>query len=150
MIQQTLNLKQWNTQRRTVIWQQVEVQGSTKDSWWLESQKRETPWTSWKVYSRRKKISFRWRSKKNYERRTMLEWISERRVNGFRVSCKPIRAKARKMLNESQSVDTDTKVLVFSDGWVQKFLNRNGLSDQLVDRLCVYILKVRLLRKKME
>ena len=80
----------------------------------------------------------------------MLEWISERRVNGFRVSCKPIRAKARKMLNESQSVDTDTKVLVFSDGWVQKFLNRNGLSDQLVDRLCVYILKVRLLRKKME
>ena len=67
-----------------------------------------------------------------------------------------------KLYNEGQSVAVETKGLVFSDGWVHKFLNRNGLSirrrrteaqaipDQWGDRLCAYILKVRRLRNRME
>ncbi len=52
-------------------------------------------------------------------------------------------------------------MLSYSDGWVQKFMNRNGLSirrrtteaqknpNQLVDKLCAFILKVRRLRRRM-
>ena len=59
---------------------------------------------------------------------TLLERIPDRRTNGFRVSRKLLKVKARKFYNEGQLVDTETKALVFSDGWVKKFLNRNELS----------------------
>ena len=59
---------------------------------------------------------------------TLLEWTSEKPTNGFRASRELIKAKASKFYNEGQSVDKETKALAFSDGGVQKFLNRNGLS----------------------
>ena len=58
----------------------------------------------------------------------LLERIPERRTNGFRVSRKLLKVKARKLYDEGQSVDTETKALVVSDGWVKKCLNRNELS----------------------
>ena len=57
--------------------------------------------------------------------------------------------------------DPNTTKLTFSEGWLEKFMKRNGLTvrrcttvaqkrpDQLIDKLCAYILKVRRLRRKM-
>ena len=67
---------------------------------------------------------------------TLLEWISERCSEfnhlWFCVSRKLIKAEARKLRNEGQSVDTTgghrNQGAGFNDGWAQKFLNRNGLS----------------------
>ena len=69
--------------------------------------------------------------------------------------------KAAKFQEEKEKEDPNTTKLTFSHGWLEKFMNRNGLSmrrrttegqkspDQLIDKLCAYILKIRRLRMKM-
>ena len=69
--------------------------------------------------------------------------------------------KAAKFQEEKEKEDPNITKLTFSQGWLEKFMNRNGLSvrrrtteaqkspDQLIDKLCAYILKVRRLRNKM-
>ena len=71
--------------------------------------------------------------------------------------------KAAKFQEEEEKEDPNiTKfILIFSQGWLEKFMNRNALSvrrrtteaqkspDQLIDELCAYILKIRRLRMKM-
>lgn len=91
----------------------------------------------------------------------LLEWIFDRRSKGLRVSRKIIMAKAAKFQEEKEKEDPNIAKLTFSQGWLEKFMNRNGLSmrrrttesqkspDQLIDRLCAYILKIRRLRMKM-
>ena len=56
--------------------------------------------------------------------------------------------------------DLNSKTISFSDGWVQKFMRRHGLSirrrtteaqknpSQLIDKLCAYVVKVRKLRQR--
>ena len=91
----------------------------------------------------------------------LLEWISNRRDKGFRVSRKLIQLKAREFQNEKNAIDNGRTELIFSNGWVQKFMARNGLSirrrttlaqktpKQLIDKLCAYVLKMRRLCKRM-
>ena len=71
--------------------------------------------------------------------------------------------KAAKFQEEKEKEDPNiTKfILIFSQRWLEKFMNRNALSvrrrtteaqkspDQLIDKLCAYILKIRRLRMKM-
>ena len=69
--------------------------------------------------------------------------------------------KAAKFQEEKEKEDPNITKLTFSQGWLEKFTNRNGLSvrrrttearkspDQLIDKLCAYILKIRRLRMKM-
>ena len=83
----------------------------------------------------------------------------EEEVYGFHANIIICKAKA---LQEGRPVDIDRGSLVYSDGWVQKFMARNGLSlrrrtteaqknpNQLVNKICAYILKVRRLRKRMD
>lgn len=91
----------------------------------------------------------------------MLEWIFDRRIKGLRVSRKIIMVKAAKFQEEKEKEDPNITKLTFSQGWLEKFVNRNGLSvrrrtteaqkspDQLIDKLCAYILKIRRLRMTM-
>ena len=58
----------------------------------------------------------------------LVQWIMERRENGLRVSRKLIQLKARKMQEEKTITDLNSKTISFSDGWVQKFMRRHGLS----------------------
>lgn len=56
--------------------------------------------------------------------------------------------KAAKFQEEKEKEDPNIAKLTFSQGWLEKFMNRNGLSvrrrtteaqkspDQLIDRLC--------------
>ena len=91
----------------------------------------------------------------------LLEWIFERRDKGFQVPYKLIQLKAREFQQENSAIDNGRMELFFSNGWVQKFMARNGLSirqhttqdqktpKQLIDKLCAYILKIRRLCKQM-
>ena len=91
----------------------------------------------------------------------LLEWIFDRRDKGFRVSRKLIQLKAREFQKQNNAIDSGRTELIFSNGWVQKFMTRNGLSikrrttqaqktpKQLIDKLCAYVLKIRRLRKRM-
>ena len=91
----------------------------------------------------------------------LLEWVFDRRDKGFRVSRKLIQLKAREFQNENSAIDNGRTELIFSNGWVQKFMAKNGLSirrrttqaqkspKQLIDKLCTYVLKIRRLRNQM-
>ena len=69
--------------------------------------------------------------------------------------------KAAKFQEEKEKEDLNITKLTFSQGWLEKFMSRNGMSvkcrtteaqkspDQLIDKLCAYILKLRRLRMKM-
>ena len=57
-----------------------------------------------------------------------LEWIFDRRDKGFRVSRKLIQLKAREFQKENSAIDSARTELIFSNGWVQKFMARNGLA----------------------
>ena len=88
------------------------------------------------------------------------EWIFDRRGKGLRVSRKMIMLKAKSLQDEKCQRDEGNKILSYSRGWLEKFMNRNGLSlrrrtteahktpDQLVDKLCAYNLKIRRLRTR--
>ena len=90
----------------------------------------------------------------------LVQWITERRGNGLCVSRKLIQLKAKKMQEEKTITDLNSKTISFSDGWVQKFMRRHGLSirrrtteaqknpSQLIDKLCAYVVKVRKLRQR--
>ena len=68
--------------------------------------------------------------------------------------------KAKSLQDEKCQYDEGDKILSYSCGWLEKFVNRNGLSlrrrtmeaqktpDQLTDKLCAYILKIRRLRTR--
>ena len=59
---------------------------------------------------------------------SFLEWIFDRRDKGFRVSRKLIQLKVREFQKENSAIDNGRTELIFSNGWVQKFMARNGLS----------------------
>ena len=83
----------------------------------------------------------------------LLEWIRSRRLKGLRVSRKLIMRKALHLSKEQQNTDDFTA----SNGWIQKFMRRYGLSlrrkttvaqkdlEQLVDKLVAYVLQARIL-----
>ena len=85
----------------------------------------------------------------------VLEWIFDRRSKGLRVSRKMIMLKAKGLKDKKCQRDKGDKILSYSRGCPEKFTNRNGLSlrrrtteaqktpDQLIDKLCAYILKIR-------
>ena len=58
----------------------------------------------------------------------LLEWIFDRRSKGLRVSRKIIMVKAAKFQEEKEKEDPNITKLTFSQGWLEKFMNRNGLS----------------------
>ena len=78
----------------------------------------------------------------------LLEWVHERRSNGFRVSRKMIRSKAR-FLHEEKCKEMELPpTFTASIGWVQKFMTRHGLfiqckttesqkTNRQTDRICV-------------
>ena len=90
----------------------------------------------------------------------LVQWITETRGNGLRVSRKLIQLKAKKMQEEKTITDLNSKTISFNDGWVQKFMRRHGLyihrrtteaqknPSQLIDKLCAYVAKVRKLRQR--
>ena len=62
--------------------------------------------------------------------------------------------KVKSLQEEKCQCDEGGKILSYSRGWLEKFMNRNGLSlrrrrteaqktDELIDRLYAYILKIR-------
>lgn len=69
--------------------------------------------------------------------------------------------KAAKFQEEKEKEDPKITKLTFSQGWLEKIMNRNGLSmrrrtteaqkspDQLIDKLYAYILKIRRLSMTM-
>ena len=57
----------------------------------------------------------------------ILEWIHNRRANGLRVSRKLIMVKA-KYLYDERCQEGEQDLFKASDGWLQKFMRRNGLS----------------------
>ena len=90
----------------------------------------------------------------------LLEWVHERRSNGFRVSRKMIRSKAR-FLHEEKCKEMELPpTFTASIGWVQKFMTRHGLCirrkttesqkdpEKLIDKLIAYVLQARRLRVK--
>ena len=90
----------------------------------------------------------------------VLEWIFDRRGKGLRVSKKMIMLKAKSLQDETCPHDERDKILSYNRGWLEKFMNRNGLSlrrrateaqktpNQLTDKLCTYILKIRRLHTR--
>ena len=58
----------------------------------------------------------------------LLEWIFDRCIKGLRVSRKIIMLKAAKFQEEKEKEDLNITKLTFSQGWLEKFMNRNGLS----------------------
>ena len=90
----------------------------------------------------------------------LLEWVHERRSNGFRVSRKMIRSKAR-FLHEEKCKEMELPpTFTASIGWVQKFMTRHGLCirrkttesqkdpEKLIDKLIAYVLQARRLHIK--
>ena len=85
----------------------------------------------------------------------LLEWIFHRRSKGLPVSRKIIMVKAAKFQKEKEKEDPNITKLTFSQGWLETFINKNGLSvrcrrteaqkspDQLIDKMCAYILKMK-------
>ena len=92
---------------------------------------------------------------------SLLEWIFERRSNGFRVSKKIITLKAKKLQEDMEKEDPTITKLTFSAGWLAKFMKRNGLTirrritdtqkspDHISYKLCGYVLKARRVHQKM-
>ena len=60
----------------------------------------------------------------------LLEWVHKRRSNGFRVSRKMIRSKARFPQEEKCKEMELPPTFTASIGWVQKFMTRHGLCIQ--------------------
>ena len=90
----------------------------------------------------------------------LLEWVHERRSNGFRVSRKMIRSKAR-FLHEEKCKEMELPpTFTASIGWVQKIMTRHGLCirrkttesqkdpEKLIDKLIAYVSQARRLRVK--
>lgn len=90
----------------------------------------------------------------------ILEWIHGQRANGLRVSHKLIMVKA-KHLYEQRCPEGEQDLFKATEGWLQKFMLRNGLSlrrktttaqqdpHQVIDKLISYILHVcRLLQQR--
>ena len=83
----------------------------------------------------------------------VLEWIHGRRANGLRVSRKLITVKA-KHLYEERCPEGEKDLFKTTEGWLQKFMLRNGLSlrretttaqqdpHRVIDELISYILHV--------
>lgn len=90
----------------------------------------------------------------------LLEWVHERRSNGFRVSRKMIRSKARFLHEEKCKEKEIPPTFTASIGWVQKFMSRHGLCirrkttesqkdpEKLIDKLISYVLQARRRRVK--
>ena len=90
----------------------------------------------------------------------LLEWVHERRSNGFRVSRKMIRSKARFLFEEKCKEMELPPTFTASIGWVQKFMTRHELCirrkttesqkdpEKLIDKLIAYVLQARRLRVK--
>ena len=55
----------------------------------------------------------------------LLEWIFDRCSKGLRVSRKIIIVKAAKFQEEKEKEDPNSTKLTFSQGWLEKFMNRN-------------------------
>ena len=92
--------------------------------------------------------------------KVLLEWVHEQCSNGFCVSRKMIRIKAR-FLHEEKCKEMELPpTFTASIGWVQKFMIRHGLCIQrkttesqkdpknLIDKLIAYVLQARRLRVK--
>ena len=90
----------------------------------------------------------------------LLEWVHERRSSGLRVSRAMISHKARAIHEQKCKAGQVSPSFIASNGWVQKFMARNGLSvrrrttesqkdpDRLIDKLIAYILQVRRQRNR--
>ena len=88
----------------------------------------------------------------------LLEWIHGRRSSGLRVSRKLIMMKAKFLYDETCD-ESEKDLFLASNGWLQKFMRRNGLSlrrktttaqkdpAKLIDKLISYVLHVRRLSK---
>ena len=78
----------------------------------------------------------------------LLEWVHERRSNGFRVSKKMIRSKARFLnIHGKHWVGAE----VHDKTWVMHTAQDNGIpkgSRKLIDKLIAYVLQARRLRVK--
>ena len=89
----------------------------------------------------------------------LLEWVHKRRSSGF-LSMAMILHKARAIHEQKCKAVQVSPSFFASNGWVQKFMARNGLSvssrttesqkdpDRLSDKLIAYILQVRRLRNR--
>ena len=89
----------------------------------------------------------------------LLEWVHELRSNGFRVSRKMIRSKAR-FLHEEKCKEMELPPTFTASLWLQKFMTRHGLCiqrkttesqkdpEKLIDKLIAYVLQARRLRVK--
>ncbi len=61
--------------------------------------------------------------------RDLIEWIDERRAKGWNVSRDMIKAQALEIFKEKRSENNAEKNLFSaSDGWLTKFMQRNGFS----------------------
>ena len=90
---------------------------------------------------------------------TVLEWIHDRRAKALRVSRKLIMKKAKINHEEITKDKPHAESFAASNGWLYKFMKRNGLSlrrktsicqkdpEQLIDKLVFYIIQVRRLTK---
>ena len=83
----------------------------------------------------------------------LLEWIHERRTTGLQVSRAMIPHKAQAIHEQKCKAWQVSPSFILSNGWVQKFMARNRLSekcrtelqkdqDRLIDKLIAYILQV--------
>ena len=90
----------------------------------------------------------------------LLEWILGRRSNEVRVSRKLIAVKAKSIYDEKCNEECEKEMFIASDGWLTKFMRRNGLSlrrkttaaqqepSYLIAKLMIYILYVRRLSRR--
>ena len=90
----------------------------------------------------------------------LLEWVHGRRSNGFRVSRKMIKSKARFLYEEKYKEMELPPTFTASIGWVHKFMTRHELCirrkttesqkdhEKLIDKLIAYVLQARRLRVK--
>jgi len=85
----------------------------------------------------------------------LLEWVNECRSSVLRVSRAIILHKAQVIHEQKCKAGQVSPSFIASNGWVQKFMARNGLSvrcrttesekdpDRLIDKLIAYLLQVR-------
>lgn len=90
----------------------------------------------------------------------LLEWVHERRSSGLSISRAMISHKAQAIHEQKCRTAQVSPSFIASDGWVQKFMARNGLSvrhrstelqkdlDRLIDKLIAYILEIRQQRNR--
>ena len=79
----------------------------------------------------------------------LLEWVHERRSSGLRVSRKMISHKARAIHEQKCKAAQLSSSFIASNGWVQKFMGRNGLSVRRRTTESEYILQVRRQRNRL-